>query len=199
MMNRVLKAVYLGGLIVEIVIRLPRERQRRQIQMRDQRVSAAERGLLGLLFVGTFFLPLVSIVTGGFDRASYRWSAATSARAGGVGAALMGAALWLFWRSHVDLGQNWSPSLEIGERQALVTRGVYRRIRHPMYASHWLWSMAQALLLQNWIAGPASLVLFLPLYLVRVPREEQMMLDHFGNDYRAYMASTGRIVPGIRR
>ena len=199
MMNRVLKAVYLGGLIVEIVIRLPRERQRRQIQMRDQRVSAAERGLLGLLFVGTFFLPLVSIVTGWFDRASYRWSAATKARAGGVGAALMGAALWLFWRAHVDLGQNWSPSLEIGERQSLVTRGVYRRIRHPMYASHWLWSIAQALLLQNWIAGPASLVLFLPLYLVRVPREEQMMLDHFGDDYRAYIMRTGRVVPRIRR
>lgn len=199
MINRVLKVVYLAGLVVEIVIRLPRERQRRQIQMRDQRVSRMERGLLGLLFAGTFFLPIVYIVTGWFNRANYRWSAATQARAGGLGSMLFGAALWLFWRAHIDLGQNWSPSLEIGERQSLVTRGVYQRIRHPMYASHWLWSIAQVLLLQNWIAGPASLVLFLPLYLLRVPREEQMMVDHFGDDYRAYMSRTGRVVPRIRR
>lgn len=121
------------------------------------------------------------------------------ARAGIVGTVLFGAALWLFWRAHVDLGQNWSPSLEIGERQTLVTRGMYRQIRHPMYASHWLWSIAQTLLLHNWIAGPASVVGFLPLYLVRVPREEQMMRDHFGDAYRAYVAQTGRVLPRIRR
>jgi protein-S-isoprenylcysteine O-methyltransferase Ste14 len=99
----------------------------------------------------------------------------------------------------VDLGQNWSPSLEIGEQQTLVTHGVYRRIRHPMYAAHWMWSIAQALLLHNWIAGPAGLVCFLPLYLMRVPREEQMMFDHFGAAYRAYITRTGRVIPRIRR
>lgn len=198
-MNRVLKAVYLTGILLEMALRIPRERERRQIEMRDQRVSVTERSLLGLLFVGTFLLPIVHIFTPWLDRANYRWSGATKARAGGLGTALMGGALWLFWRSHVDLGQNWSPSLEIGARQTLVTRGVYQRIRHPMYASHWLWSVAQALLLHNWIAGPASLLLFLPLYLVRVPREEQMMLDHFGDDYRAYTARTGRVLPRLRR
>ena len=67
-----------------------------------------------------------------------------------------------------------------------------------MYASQWLWSTAQALLLQNWIAGWAGLALFLPLYLSRVPREEQMMLDRFGGAYHAYMDRTGRVVPRLR-
>jgi protein-S-isoprenylcysteine O-methyltransferase Ste14 len=66
-----------------------------------------------------------------------------------------------------------------------------------MYASQCLWGFAQALLLHNWIAGCAGLVAFLPLYLVRVPREERMMLDHFGDDYRAYCVQTGRIVPRL--
>jgi len=35
----------------------------------------------------------------------------------------------------------------------------------------------------------------LQLYFVRIPQEERMMLDHFGNAYRAYCARTGRIVP----
>ena len=75
---------------------------------------------------------------------------------------------------------------------------MFRRIRHPIYAGMWLWASAQPLLLQNWIAGFAFLVLFTPLYLLRVPREEQMMLDHFGEDYRRYLARTGRVLPRLR-
>jgi protein-S-isoprenylcysteine O-methyltransferase Ste14 len=66
-----------------------------------------------------------------------------------------------------------------------------------MYASMWLWGVAQALLLQNWVAGWAGLVSFLPLYLLRVPREERMMLDEFGGEYRAYMDRTDRVVPRL--
>jgi len=66
-----------------------------------------------------------------------------------------------------------------------------------MYASEWLWGIAQALLLQNWVAGWAGLALFAPLYVLRVPREERMMLDRFGEEYRAYMDRTGRVVPRI--
>ncbi len=98
-MQHVLNAVYLGGIVVEMVIRLPYERQRRQIQMRDQRVSGTERGLLGLLFVGMVFAPIVYIFTSWLDRANYRWSEPTKARVGGLGTVLLGAALWLFWRA----------------------------------------------------------------------------------------------------
>jgi protein-S-isoprenylcysteine O-methyltransferase Ste14 len=198
-MNRLLKAVYLAGLVAEIVLRVPRQRRRQQIQIADQRVSVRERTLVGLLFLGMLFIPLAYISTSWLDRANYRWSDSAKRRAGGIGCMMLGGALWLFWRSHVDLSHNWSPSLEIGEHHTLVTHGVYERIRHPMYASHWLWSIAQALLLQNWIAGPASFLPFLALYYLRVPHEEQMMLDHFGEEYRAYMRRTGRVIPRIGR
>jgi protein-S-isoprenylcysteine O-methyltransferase Ste14 len=129
--------------------------------------------------------------------ADYRLSPEAREHAGWVGTGLLAAALWLFWRSHHDLGANWSPSLEIGEQHALVTRGVYRHIRHPMYASQVLWSLAQMLLLPNWVAGWGGLVSFLPLYLSRIPNEERMMLDHFGEAYREYCARTGRILPRL--
>jgi protein-S-isoprenylcysteine O-methyltransferase Ste14 len=117
--------------------------------------------------------------------------------AGWVGTAVFAAALWLLWRSHVDLGRNWSPTLEINEDHALVTRGVYRRVRHPMYTAHLLWGIAQALLLHNWIAGVPALAVFVLLYMLRFPREEQLMLDHFGEKYRVYMNRTGRLVPRL--
>jgi protein-S-isoprenylcysteine O-methyltransferase Ste14 len=59
----------------------------------------------------------------------------------------------------------------------------------------WLWAVAQPLLLHNWIAGFGLILLFIPLYLIRVPREERMMLEHFGDEYRDYMRRTGRIFP----
>jgi protein-S-isoprenylcysteine O-methyltransferase Ste14 len=66
-----------------------------------------------------------------------------------------------------------------------------------MYTSLGLWGLAQALLLPNWIAGLGGLPAFLAFYLVRVPQEEQMMLEHFGDAYRAYCAQTGRVVPHL--
>jgi protein-S-isoprenylcysteine O-methyltransferase Ste14 len=67
-----------------------------------------------------------------------------------------------------------------------------------MYASQWLWVIAQALLLQNWIAGFGGALLYMPLYFVRVPVEEQMMLEVFGEEFRSYAQRTGRVLPRVR-
>jgi protein-S-isoprenylcysteine O-methyltransferase Ste14 len=108
-------------------------------------------------------------------------------------------ALWLFWRSHADLGDNWSVSLEVRKEHRLITDGVYRFIRHPMYAAIFLFSLAQALLLPNWLAGWSALATFTVMYLVRTPREERMMCKVFPEEYREYMERTGRLFPRLRR
>lgn len=112
-----------------------------------------------------------------------------------AGAGIFIAAIALFCISQAGLGRNFSATTEIRQGQKLITRGIYRYIRHPMYASYWLWGIAQALILPNWVAGLSMLVTFIPFYLERVPREERMMLEHFGDEYREYMARTGRVLP----
>ena len=107
------------------------------------------------------------------------------------------AALGMFHLTHRALGRNWSISLDVRENHKLVTEGIYRRVRHPMYSAFWLWAIAQALLLPNWIAGFAGLAGFAVLYFGRVAREERMMLETFGDSYRAYMARTGRVFPSV--
>jgi len=107
------------------------------------------------------------------------------------------AVLGMFQLTHRALGRNWSVSLDVRESHQLVTDGIYRKIRHPMYSAFWLWAIAQALLLPNWVAGFAGLVGFGTLYFGRVAREERMMLETFGDRYRAYMARTGRVFPWI--
>ena len=196
-MKRAFGIVYFLGMLAEVVVRVPHERRRRQTRMVVERVDWSERSLLGLMFIGMFFIPAVYELTSRFDRSNYRLLPEARGVIGGAGAAILALAVWLFWRSHADLGRNWSPSLELREGHELVTEGVYRSIRHPMYASMWLRGVAQALLLQNWVAGWASLVMFMPLYLLRVPREERMMLDEFGEEYRAYMNRTGHVIPRL--
>jgi len=158
-----------------------------------------ELPLMLLVGVAMQIVPLIYIFSSWLDFADYRLPGRADALEGLVGVAVFGAALWLLWRAHADLGRQWSVKAEIQDDHELVTTGVFGRIRHPMYAAHWLWAVAQALLLHNWIAGPAMLAAFLPLYAVRVPREEQVMLDHFGDRYRAYMARTGRMIPRLPR
>jgi protein-S-isoprenylcysteine O-methyltransferase Ste14 len=66
-----------------------------------------------------------------------------------------------------------------------------------MYASALLWSLAQALLLPNWVTALAGLCGFGILYFGRVTREETLMLKTFGQAYQDYMLRTKRLVPHI--
>ena len=113
------------------------------------------------------------------------------------GVACLAVGLWLFYRSHADLGTNWSITLEVREQHRLVTQGVYRRIRHPMYLALFVYSIGQAFAIPNWVAGPSYLVAFAILFALRVGAEERMMLERFGDAYAAYMARTKRLVPGV--
>ena len=55
----------------------------------------------------------------------------------------------------------------------------------------------QLLLLPNWVGGGAGLAGAAILYGVRIQREEKMMLENFGDEYRLYMRQTKRLVPWI--
>lgn len=189
--DAIFKGFYLAGLIAAFVIRYPAARRRKQERIKETRQSGRERLLLALTSLGLPLLPMVYLLTPWFNFADYSlpvWS-------GQAGMAVFSLGIWLLWRSQVDLGRNWSSTLEVREEHFLVTDGVYKHIRHPMYAAHWLLGLGQVLLLQNWIAGWSMLATFIPLYLTRVKLEEQMMLDNFGEAYRSYMSRTGRIIP----
>ncbi len=105
-MKRRLLAIYFLGMVVEIIVRAPYERQRKQIEKSDQWVSLAERGLLSGLLLGILVLPLTYGRSKRLDFANYRLAPATEKAAGGIGTGLLSAAVWMLWRGHRDLGAN---------------------------------------------------------------------------------------------
>jgi protein-S-isoprenylcysteine O-methyltransferase Ste14 len=189
----VAKVIWVLGVVCWFIIRYPHQRRaRRTLRLRSSDRSR-ELVLMAISAAGLGIVPFVYVLSDAPRFANYPfrpWQA-------WLGAAVFAAALWLFRRTHKDLGRNWSVTLEVRDQHALVTSGIYSRVRHPMYSAFWLWAVAQGLLLPNWIAGPAGLVGFGTLFFLRVGREEALMIETFGDDYRRYMARTARIVPGI--
>ena len=186
-------AIFFLAMIAETVIRAPLNQKRRAEKMSERRFTRQEKTFLFLLWGGMFVLPIIYASSNWLDFANY----SLPAWAGWLGVVLIVGAVIVFWRAHADLGLNWSPTLEIREKHELITRGIYSVIRHPMYASQWLWAVAQLLLLQNWIAGFSSLVVFIPFYFLRVKAEEQLMLEQFGDQYRSYTQKVGAVFPKL--
>ena len=167
-------------------------RARREKVLRSAR-GPRETTLLLISLTGLGIVPFIYIATAMPHFASYAFRPIQA----WLGVLVAIAALVMFRLTHRALGRNWSVSLDVREDHHLITDGIYRKIRHPMYSAFWLWAVAQALLLPNFVAGFAGLIGFGTLYFGRVAREEQMMLDTFGDEYREYMARTGRIMPRL--
>jgi protein-S-isoprenylcysteine O-methyltransferase Ste14 len=185
--------VFFIGFIAYVGVRAVFERRARGNEKAVSRADWRDRTLIGIMAVGGLLLPALYLFTPWLAFADYRLPAFVP----WCGAAVMVIALWLFWRSHADLGQNWSVTLELRKGHDLVKHGVYHWIRHPMYGAIWLFGLGQGLLLENWLAGWSAIVAFAPMYFVRVPREEGMMCEFFGQEYRDYMRQTGRLFPRI--
>ena len=195
MIDLIFSIIYIIGLVTGSIIRVWYSRQYKQ----DRKSILRNEGIIVTLLASfwgiTILLPFLTMFTRWLDFVDYTlpvWASIT-------GAGIFIFAMWLLRRSHTDLGSNWLIATETKDTQKLVTEGVFRYIRHPMYAAHLLWGIAQALLITNWIAGLSSLVIFIPLYLLRVRLEEKVMLARFGDEYRAYLHRTGRIIPRFKK
>ena len=186
------KAIILASSIVMVIIRAPHGQRSRGVKVVRSGRGALEIVLLTLAWLA-FFVPLVWVAAPVFAFADYSLRPLSLL----AGVVCLAVGLWLFARAHADLGTNWSITLEVREEHQLVTHGIYRAVRHPMYSALLLYSIGQALVIPNWIAGPSYGVAMVLLFSFRLGPEERMMLEAFGKDYEAYLERTKRLVPGI--
>ena len=103
--------------------------------------------------------------------------------------------------SYRTLGKNWVHTFESSKflqkkRETLVTSGPYHYVRNPIYLGAFVFIIAQALVAANWLLLLPALVL-VTIIQAQIPKEELMLIDRFGDEYREYMKRTPRIIPRI--
>lgn len=191
METTILKIIYLIVYVTVFLIRFPYVKKSKEAKVLSADKPVSDKTFLFLSFLGMNLIPLIYVFTPLFNFVSYvlpLWL-------GVIGIVAYSFSIWLFYLSHRDLGSSWSVNVQIREGHKLIVEGIYKHIRHPMYASIWLMVIGQALILQNYIAGLSGLAAFGPLYFLRVSREEKLMAATFGDEYLEYLERTGRLFP----
>ena len=117
-----------------------------------------------------------------------RWSGAVL---GLTGAGMM------YW-TLTNLGKNLTDTVSTRRDATLVTSGPYRFVRHPFYVTAALLILGASLLSANWLILAGGLAA-MALLVMRTPKEEQKLVEKFGDPYRAYMERTGRFLPRLGR
>jgi protein-S-isoprenylcysteine O-methyltransferase Ste14 len=133
--------------------------------------------LIGAAWIETFSFPLPDWL---------RWA--------GFALGMISVAFWTWTQIHLDT--QWSAQLQLTENHHLVTTGPYAYIRHPLYVAMFGWCISLPLLTANWIFLVIC-VLAIVAIMWRVPKEEQMMVEAFGDEYTVYMEHTGRFYPKL--
>jgi protein-S-isoprenylcysteine O-methyltransferase Ste14 len=111
-----------------------------------------------------------------------------------LGVVLSALSLVLYAWSRHALGKAWSSCLQMQAKHELITTGPYAWIRHPIYLAMMLFLTGLTLVGANWALVGFLIISILDLFL-RMPREEQMMVENFGEAYNAYRQRTGGIFP----
>lgn len=155
---------------------------------REGKASFAVRFVAFFLLLG--FLVLYGIHPAWMRRIEF--SLPAWARWAGFALGLVSLAFWTWVQA--ELGSHWSAQLQLRHGHRLITTGPYARIRHPLYTAMFGWAVALALVSANWVFV-FMVALTVVMTAARTPREEQMMIEQFGDEYREYMSRTGRFLP----
>jgi protein-S-isoprenylcysteine O-methyltransferase Ste14 len=104
---------------------------------------------------------------------------------------------FIIWVHH-HLDRQWSIALEIQQDHRLITTGPYRYVRHPMYLGIFVYTAGLMM-----ISLDLLVILFFAFSIWvnyrRIPREEQMLIEEFGEEYIEYIKISGRLLPRFHR
>ena len=166
--------------------------KRKQVQAGTLRPSESierwlvklSRGMLMLfVLIQTLFLDLLPIAT---EAAPLR-IVGTTIYAFGLGMSII---------ARLQLGKNWAglEEYQILPGQMHVKTGLYRFVRHPIYAGDTLILLGLQLALNSWLVVGVCIVIF---FVVKHTAKEEEMLSRAFPDYEAYRRETKKFIPFI--
>ena len=140
---------------------------------------------------------LVLEVTG--SGAAGSWDVPGGGAREGLGLVLVAAGVVLTVAAQLDLGASWRIGVDEEERTDLVTDGLYRWMRNPIFTGMGLFLVGQAVLVPNpWTVAGAVLAIAGIEVQTRLVEEPYLLTTH-GAAYTGWASSTGRFLPAVGR
>jgi protein-S-isoprenylcysteine O-methyltransferase Ste14 len=94
----------------------------------------------------------------------------------------------------ITLWQNYSGFLVIKKGHQLITNGIYRFTRNPIYLGSILVFAGLPVYAAS-VYGFLAMLAMIPIILFRIQMEEKMLAEHFGDEYETYRRNTKRLIP----
>jgi protein-S-isoprenylcysteine O-methyltransferase Ste14 len=113
-----------------------------------------------------------------------------------VSVILVGIGLVIALVARGTLAGNWSQDVDIKVDHELITTGVYRYARHPIYTGVLLMGLGSVLLLGT-LSGLLGFLFLLGFFLFKVRREEKLLTQHFPKEYPVYKNHTKALIPFV--
>ncbi len=168
------------------------------ILSRDRRAAkgvSGDRGSYGVIMI---LLPLA--IASAFAAPHYcPWAAI-----GGPGVVWLVAAVALMWGgiafrlwAVLTLGRYFRTSVLVHDDHELITRGPYRRLRHPSYTGTFVTVLGFGLAIGNWMSIVIALALTMIAFGRRMAVEDQALAEKFGEAYAARRRNTWAVIPYI--
>ena len=98
--------------------------------------------------------------------------------------------------AQITLWKYYSSTLVIKENHQLITHGIYRFVRHPIYLGNIIVFMGIAVYVSS-LYGFLTLLGLIPVFIVRIRMEERLLTEEFGDRYRTYKKNTRKLIPFI--
>ncbi len=99
--------------------------------------------------------------------------------------------------SRIQLGKYGTPVIHTGEEHKLVTKGLYKVVRHPMYFGAILMMLGPYIAFRSILVLIGTVVSYIPLMKMRIKLEEETLIGTFGDDYKNYIKRTRKLIPLI--
>jgi protein-S-isoprenylcysteine O-methyltransferase Ste14 len=149
-----------------------------------------------VILLALFFIPLLTPPLSAWAARAMLWPMPGGEPLRWTGVLVSAAGLAVRIAAMARLGSRFSPLVAVQRAHALETGGLYARIRHPGYLGAWLVTLGACLAFGSAASLPLPAIM-LAVLAARVRREELVLEEHFGEEYRRYRARTGALMPRI--
>lgn len=168
-------------------------RERSGVDIKEGKLNMAIRATFGLGYVGVMIVYI-------FAPGLFTWAdIALPDWTRWIGALITTGSVLLLWWVQWALDVQFDTNLHTQAEHKLIKDGPYRWVRHPMYTALFLMGLGWFLLTANWFIGVPLMIGIVLVVWSRVPNEEAVLTQLFGDEYRDYMKETGRFLPTLSR